>query len=208
MKNLDLIEIFTKSFNLLKDNFSSIAYLILGLLLLSTLGIWFNTDAPNPLYLLINVVISIFINYALVKTILRLVNHQAVEFKDLNLNISELLKYLAIDLLYGLLVIGGLILLIVPGIYFAIKYFFAGLILLDKKQSIKASWNASAKLTQGRKLKLLPILLINMLAIGLTEAFVSRFVSPYLSSLISIFWQILFLAVTVEIYHKFEAKKR
>jgi len=59
------------------------------------------------------------------------------------------LNYLLASILYGLLVVVGLILLIVPGIYFAIKFGFFGYFIVDKKASSLDALKMSGKLTEG-----------------------------------------------------------
>jgi uncharacterized membrane protein len=71
------------------------------------------------------------------------------------------------SILYGLIVLGGLILLIVPGIYWAIKYFFFFYYIVDKDMGTMESLRASGELTNGHKWSLLwlwiVLILINML---------------------------------------------
>ncbi|MBM3791956.1 MAG: hypothetical protein FJW35_16615, partial [Acidobacteria bacterium] len=70
-------------------------------------------------------------------------------------------------ILYALVVLAGLILLIIPGIYWAVKYIYVPYFIVDKDLGILESFSASGELTQGAKLELflLWILLglINML---------------------------------------------
>lgn len=64
-------------------------------------------------------------------------------------------KYIGVSILQGLIILGGMILLIVPGIVWAIKYSFAPLIVIDTKAGIKASLKESGNITNGAKWKLL-----------------------------------------------------
>ncbi len=59
------------------------------------------------------------------------------------------------QILVGLIVIGGLILLIVPGIYWALKYQFVTNIIVDKDLGILEAMHQSGELTKGVKLRLL-----------------------------------------------------
>jgi uncharacterized membrane protein len=71
------------------------------------------------------------------------------------------------SILYSLIVLGGLILLIVPGIYWAIKYFYFFYFIVDKDMGVMESIHASGELTNGHKWSLLGLwvvlILINML---------------------------------------------
>ena len=59
------------------------------------------------------------------------------------------LNYLLASILYGLVVVAGLILLIIPGIYFAVKYGFFGYLVVEKKASSLDALKMSGKLTEG-----------------------------------------------------------
>lgn len=71
-----------------------------------------------------------------------------------NLNGKKAAKFLVATLLYGILVGVGLILLVIPGIYFATKYLFFAFITAEEDPGILASLRRSAELTKGVKLKL------------------------------------------------------
>lgn len=78
-------------------------------------------------------------------------------------------RFLAANLLYGLLVLVGLLLFIIPGIYFAVKYGLVGYNVVDKDATIGESFRLSAEATKGNKWNLLGlgmlILLINIAGI-------------------------------------------
>lgn len=60
-------------------------------------------------------------------------------------------RYLGGALLYGLIVFGGILLLIIPGIYWAIKYQFTLKLIVDKKLSPVDALKTSGKITHGYK---------------------------------------------------------
>jgi uncharacterized membrane protein len=64
-------------------------------------------------------------------------------------------EYIIGTVLYVLIIIGGLILLIVPGIVWAIKYRFYGYLIVDKKMSPMDAIKESGKMTYGHKWHLL-----------------------------------------------------
>ncbi|MEX1061674.1 MAG: hypothetical protein WEC39_00995 [Patescibacteria group bacterium] len=59
------------------------------------------------------------------------------------------LNYLLASLLYALLVVVGLILLIIPGFYFAIKHGLFGYLIVDKKVDALTALKMSGKVTEG-----------------------------------------------------------
>jgi|SRR3989344_1290146 len=63
-------------------------------------------------------------------------------------------KYIGTSILYALIVLGGLILLIVPGLIWAIKYSFAPFLVIDKGLSPKAALKESGAMTQGTRWRL------------------------------------------------------
>lgn len=68
--------------------------------------------------------------------------------------------YLGGAILYGLIVLGGLLLLIVPGIYWAIKYQFVLQLIVDKKLGPVDALKASGKITNTHKWWLLGFAII------------------------------------------------
>jgi hypothetical protein len=90
------------------------------------------------------------------------------------MNFSLISRYLGGIMAYTFLSLIGLLLFVVPGIIWGIKYIFVPWLILDKKLSIKESFKVSAEMTQGRKKELFIfwfftglILLIPQLVIGI-----------------------------------------
>lgn len=131
------------------------------------------------LFALIRWIISLEISFATVVIILKIFDKNKTEFSDLfSFFKAELLfKYFLLSALYGVIVILGTILFIVPGIYFGIKYGFAPYLFIDKKTGIWEAFNLSAKLTQGIKWKLFwfQVLMILILIAGALALLVGLF---------------------------------
>jgi hypothetical protein len=97
---------------------------------------------------LLSSVVSALLSVAYVLTYLASIRGKKVEpqavAKD---SLPMFLNMFLLNLLVGLVVIGGLILFIVPGIIFAIKLSLAPFYLVDQKMGVmdafKASWNAT-----------------------------------------------------------------
>lgn len=68
--------------------------------------------------------------------------------------------YIGTSILYALIVLGGLILLIVPGIIWAIKYSFSLFIVVDTKAGPMDALRESSAITKGSKWKLLGFFII------------------------------------------------
>lgn len=102
-------------------------------------------------------IINIEISYSQVVVFLKLVDKKKVEVSELfdNFKAGLLAKYFLVSFLYGLIVAFGLILFIIPGIYFGIKYGFAAYIYVDKNTSVLDAFKKSAEITMHVKWQLL-----------------------------------------------------
>lgn len=157
-----------------KSNYS---VLILSFLVLSAISIAFSLVRNFPSFVSTiakdssGITLTTFILFAFLSPLLFIAemainNLTAIGFTKIQLNIldnkktqvSDLFKtngvywqYLATSILVGLIVIGGLLLLIVPGIIWFLKYQFAMLLVVDKKLDITESIRKSGEITQGHK---------------------------------------------------------
>lgn len=91
----------------------------------------------------------------------------------------RVLMYMVISLGYGLLVLFGLLLLILPGIYFAIKYQYATYFYLEKNTSFSDSFRLSAEATKNVKWKLFGFGLFSFVLViaGFLLFFIGAFVT-------------------------------
>lgn len=74
-----------------------------------------------------------------------------VDFADLFKTKGLFWRYLGASLLVWLIVFGGTLLFIIPGIYFAIRFMFVNNAIVDKRISISESLNYSSELTLNNK---------------------------------------------------------
>ena len=88
---------------------------------------------------------------------------------ELPLSPALVAKFIAANILTALIVIGGLILLIVPGVIWALKYSFAAAFVLEEDCDIMDALRKSDALTQGVKWELLAFgfVLIGICILGL-----------------------------------------
>lgn len=89
-------------------------------------------------------------------------------FEALFTQIKYFWRILGAQILVGLIVAGGLILLIIPGIYWVLKYQFVTNIIVDKNIGILEAFGKSGELTKGIKLQLLlfDLALIGVMILG------------------------------------------
>ncbi len=103
----------------------------------------------SPILYLLNMVVSVFINLAVVRVVLRFNHGETAELSDLWMGYPQFLDFLVGSILYGLLVFAGLILCVIPGIYWGIKYQFYGYCIMDKNVGPVEGIKMSGRLTQG-----------------------------------------------------------
>lgn len=123
----------------------------------------------------------IFIGVAFMKISLDIMDDKQVKIADLfnTAHLKYFWKYLGTSILYVLIIYGGLILLIVPGIIWAIKYQFVYMLVVDKDMKIWDAFKKSAEMTKGIKGKLLLYDIVFMLVyyVGLIALLVGVFVT-------------------------------
>ena len=69
-------------------------------------------------------------------------------------------QYLGASLLVGLIVVVGIILLIVPGIIWALRYMFVPYLVIDRKLGVMAALRESSRITLGHKWQLLGLVVV------------------------------------------------
>jgi len=118
------------------------------------------------------IVASIIIQIGYTKMFLKMADGETPKLEGLFTNYKIFWKYLGSSILVGLIVLGGFILLIIPGIIWALKYSFAQYLVIDSGTGVKASIKESGVITEGSKWKLLGfyilIGLLNMAAAMVT----------------------------------------
>ncbi len=99
-------------------------------------------------------VLQQLINIGTTKISLEFADGKKSQLSDLFNGTSYLLNYIGASILFGIIVLIGFILLIVPGIIFAIKLQFYPYLIIDKNmgpiEALKGSW----EMTKGIKLEL------------------------------------------------------
>lgn len=128
-------------------------------------GYYSNKFATAELWLVIamNVAIGLIftlLEIGLVKISLDVSFGQKGEFSDLFSQAHLILKYLAGKILYTLIVAVGLVLLIVPGVIWAIKFRFFPYFIVDKEIGPIQALKESARITEGAKMDLLLLFIL------------------------------------------------
>jgi uncharacterized membrane protein len=115
----------------------------------------------------ISLILKIVIAIGLIRITLRFCDNEKGNFSDLFSCFTLFFKYLFSSILYALIIFGGLILLIIPGIFWAIKFQFFSYFIVDKGLSPIRALKRSSEITKGVKWDLfafdLVVLVINSL---------------------------------------------
>jgi uncharacterized membrane protein len=129
---------------------------------------------------LIGSILEIIVGIGVIRIALRLVDHQPVELGDLFSTTATLfLNYLAASILEGIIVTIGFILLIVPGIFLAIRLSLTPFVVVGQQAGPIAALKESWRLTQGSfwKLFLLAIASLVIIIVGAVLLLIGLFVA-------------------------------
>ena len=162
----------------------------------------------RPILMIIDVLAILFIYQILFMGFLRITiifcDNEKSEFRDLFSCFPLFFKYLFGLILYILIVSVGLILLIIPGIIWLLKFQFFNYFIIDKKLGPIKALKGSAKITKGSILKLflfsLLLLCINIL--GFLCFFIGQFATIPMTmvAIAFVYRKLLSLIETSEIY--------
>lgn len=109
---------------------------------------------------------STFVDLLSQKIYLRVIDTDKAYFEgdDLEASFPIFLSFYGASFLLFFLVLFGFILMIIPGIYWALKYQFVPILIVDKKCGIMDAFSQSAQLTSGNMLKLFGF---NLMMVGI-----------------------------------------
>lgn len=161
--------------NTMKNNLGFFIRLLIvvGLLLFvpEIIGGFLKEDAPG-LSIVVSIaswVLYVVIHMGLIKIPLKFCDNEKSNLADLFSCFHLFFKYLFGAILYGLVILGGIILLIIPGIIWAIKFMFFGYFIVDQGLGPIEALKRSAMITKGAKWDLfifgLLVFLINVLGL-------------------------------------------
>jgi uncharacterized membrane protein len=72
-------------------------------------------------------------------------------------------QYFLASIAVGLMVVAGFILLIIPGVYIALRFMFVPYLVVDRRMKVGAALKESSRMTEGRKWQLLGLVLLLVL---------------------------------------------
>ncbi len=162
--------------------FLGLMLLILGLNFLPELGRRQTLEAAPLLALvwtLCGYLIQMATQMGLVRISLRLVDGRQPRYGELFEDLANFGRYVAGNLLFLLIILGGLLLLVIPGVIWSIKYQFVPFLIVDRNIGIKKAFQESAGITLGarRELFLFFLLVMGINLLGLMAFVVGLFVT-------------------------------
>ncbi len=166
--------------NVLKKNarfFLGLLAIVIALnILISLVMSSFSEEAPQVLVFAFSIMVLILdalIGMGIIKISLKFCDQEPASYEELISPYPLLLKYIAGSIIYAVIVVIGLIFLIVPGLYLALKYQFYDYLIIDQGKGPVEAIKMSGVLTKGVKwnlvlfwLMLAGINILGMLALG------------------------------------------
>lgn len=107
--------------------------------------------ALSVLFMIVYYVVLLVLSVGYTKIFIRFARGDKPEFADLFNSWDRVLPYLGVSILYGLIVLGGTILLVFPGIIWTLKFYFAPYLVIDKGMGPVEALRTSAEMTNGVK---------------------------------------------------------
>lgn len=118
----------------------------------------------------------------------RAVKGEVLKFKDTYKSSWKILwRFFLVNLVVGLIVVGGVVLLIVPGIMFAVWYSFSLWGVVDKGYGVGRSLKESKLLVKGKFWRVSGRFVVFMLFVALTQILFTAFPQGYGSVTLTIF---------------------
>jgi uncharacterized membrane protein len=175
-RSIDLVQLFTFCFEQFKKYASFVIGAMLTLFVLAYVPqVYFTLNAPeeptmqSQVLSLILMSVQAFLTLGFTKLMLLLVQDKFVEVADMFNNFRIFLSYFVASFLYGIAFFLGILLLVVPGIFIAIRFqFYPYFIIEDGVSSFTAlqkSYNLSQNLTL--ELFLLGVVVIALNIVGI-----------------------------------------
>jgi len=141
-----------------KEHLVFLVSLIVGIFILNV-GLGYAEKLFEPagnnlmgfVFSVVSLLVGFLISIGLIYITLKIYDENKATYKDLLEPAPLLWRFIGASVVYLLIVIAGFILLIVPGIIWAIKYKFYKYALIDEKLGIMDSIRKSGDITKGEK---------------------------------------------------------
>lgn len=143
------------------EKFKANTWLLIGstavLFVISMVG---ELDKDSIILGLIGSILGFIVQIGFNKMFLRMSDGELPKFVDIFKEYKYFWKYLGASALQALVIIGGLILLIIPGIIWAVRFSFASIIVVDVGMGPMAAMKESYAITKGKFWQLLGFFIV------------------------------------------------
>lgn len=171
MKQFDKIGLIKQSWEIVKKNAKFVAILMVAFVIYQivqgAVQGFFGEGLLASLVSLGFTVLTLFFQIGFIKIILKLIDGHKAEISELWAYPQYLLRMIGATIVYTIIVVIGFILLIIPGIYLALRLQFYSYYIVDKNagamDSLRMSWKATDKNVINIFLFMLLILGLNIL---------------------------------------------
>jgi hypothetical protein len=156
-----------------------------GYLFIAGGGSFQQAEDPNIWLYLTYLIAQLIVGMGVIKGFLQVVRGKKVTIETFTDMAPNILNYLGSQILMILVVLGGFLLLIIPGFYFALKYMFASYLVIDKGLGPIDAMKASADLTKGVKWDIIGFMGASMILMyaGILALFVGLLISVPVATL-------------------------
>jgi len=131
------------------------------------------------LVFLISIVISTFISMSIILITLKIEKNETVTleavFKEAA---SNFFKFIWLGILLSLVILGGIILLVVPGIIFSVWFFASVFILFEQNKTGFDAMKESKNLVKGHTFEVFTRFLFGILIVIVVSAVIGAFIAP------------------------------
>src|SRR6056297_2602501 len=181
-------DILKQSWKKTKNNFWFLVGILILVSLINTVPLTVSTPEQQGLFMftsLISALLSLWLSLGVIKIILDMTRDKNYRFLDLFLQAKLIPKFLVSTIIYDLIVTVGFLLLIVPGIIWAIKFELFPYFIVEEGMGPIEALKASSQITSGDKwnLFLLGLLLLLINVLGFLALIVGMLVTYPLSML-------------------------
>jgi uncharacterized membrane protein len=149
-------EAISYGWNATKKNFRFFILLMLSLFAINILpGILRSSLTPDKnsliafLISILSWILQLIVGLGLIKIALEIQDHKKTHYSELFSQSHMIINYFLASVLYGLIIVAGLILLIVPGIIWGIKFQYFSYFIVDKQLGPIEALKESSKITKG-----------------------------------------------------------
>lgn len=136
-----------------------------------------------------------FLTIGIIKVTLDVARGKSVEYMEMFSGGPLFVRVVIVNILYGLMVMFGLLLFIVPGIYLAMKFWPAQYFVIDRDMEVMDAFRAAGEFTNGNKGQslLLSLLSAAVSIVGFLALCVG-FIVAY--PIITLMWSVGFMMIT------------